>query len=74
MSKRTVAFYNHLSFLYPLIDVFLKPQKRLLFNKVNNLPAGRLLEIGVGNGSHLRQYKKHQVIGIDTSAAMLDVA
>jgi phosphatidylethanolamine/phosphatidyl-N-methylethanolamine N-methyltransferase len=45
-----------------------------LFNRINGLPDGTLLEIGVGNGSHLHLYKKHRVVGIDTSAAMLDTA
>ncbi len=38
------------------------------------MPAGNLLEIGVGNGSHLTGYQKHRVTGIDTSEAMLTVA
>lgn len=74
MYKQTDRFYNNFSFLYPLVDVFLKPQKKKLFDEINNLPDGLLLEIGVGNGSHLKLYKKHTVIGIDTSAAMLKIA
>lgn len=74
MNKRTAGFYNQFSFLYPLIDVILKPQKRVLFNKVNEMPKGKLLEIGIGNGAHLKLYKKHQVTGIDTSAGMLNIA
>jgi phosphatidylethanolamine/phosphatidyl-N-methylethanolamine N-methyltransferase len=56
------------------VDVFLKPQKKFLFNEINRLPGGSLLEIGVGNGAHFRLYKKHQITGIDTSAAMLEIA
>jgi phosphatidylethanolamine/phosphatidyl-N-methylethanolamine N-methyltransferase len=74
MNKRTAAFYNHFSFLYPIIDLILEPQKRLLFNEVNNVPEGKLLEIGVGNGTHLTQYKKHKITGIDTSEVMLNIA
>jgi phosphatidylethanolamine/phosphatidyl-N-methylethanolamine N-methyltransferase len=74
MSKPTAAFYNRFSLLYPLVDVFLQPQKRLMFQEINNLPDGNLLEIGVGNGAHLQWYKKHAVTGIDTSAAMLEIA
>jgi phosphatidylethanolamine/phosphatidyl-N-methylethanolamine N-methyltransferase len=74
MSKQTDHFYNKFSFLYPLVDVFLKPQKKVLFNEINRLPEGSLLEIGVGNGAHFQLYKKHQIIGIDTSAAMLEIA
>jgi phosphatidylethanolamine/phosphatidyl-N-methylethanolamine N-methyltransferase len=74
MSKQTIAFYNHFSFLYPVIDAILKPQKILLFEEVNKLPKGKLLDVGVGNGRHLSQYKKHKVVGIDTSIAMLNIA
>jgi phosphatidylethanolamine/phosphatidyl-N-methylethanolamine N-methyltransferase len=74
MSKKTDSFYNKFSFLYPLIDIFLKPQKKVLFNAINILPEGSLLEIGVGNGAHFQLYKKHKIIGIDTSEAMLEIA
>ncbi|MFD0748843.1 class I SAM-dependent methyltransferase [Mucilaginibacter calamicampi] len=74
MSKQTDSFYNKFSFFYPLVDVFLKSQKKVLFAHINSLPDGHLLEIGVGNGSHFGLYKKHRVIGIDTSAAMLNAA
>lgn len=74
MGKQTDSFYNRFSFLYPLVDVFLKPQKRVLFNEINELPEGNLLEIGVGNGAHFKLYKRHKITGIDTSVAMLGVA
>jgi len=74
MSKQTDCFYNRFSFLYPLVDVFLKPQKKILFNEINSLPEGNLLEIGVGNGAHFQLYKKHRKIGIECSAAMLKIA
>ncbi|RZK57235.1 MAG: class I SAM-dependent methyltransferase [Pedobacter sp.] len=74
MSRQTDNFYNHFSFFYPVVDLFLKPQKHKLFQEINKLPYGQLLEIGVGNGSHLKLYKTHQVTGIDTSVSMLEVA
>jgi phosphatidylethanolamine/phosphatidyl-N-methylethanolamine N-methyltransferase len=74
MSKHTASFYNRFSRFYPLVDIFLRPQKKALLEEINNLPDGKLLEIGVGNGAHLRQYKKHTVVGIDTSAVMLAAA
>lgn len=74
MSKKTAAFYNYFSFLYPIVDVFLKPQKAILFRAVNAMPNGRLLEIGVGNGAHFKHYEKHEITGIDTSATMLEIA
>jgi phosphatidylethanolamine/phosphatidyl-N-methylethanolamine N-methyltransferase len=67
-------FYDRLSFLYPLIDLFLAPQKRKFFGMINSYPQGRLLEIGVGNGNHLKHYGSHDIIGIDTSENMLDHA
>lgn len=74
MSKKTANFYNKFSVFYPLVDIFLRRQKRKLFQEINNLPFGQLLEIGVGNGTHLKFYKTHKVIGIDTSFNMLNVA
>lgn len=74
MNKNTDNFYNKLSFFYPIVDIFLKPQKRKLFEEINSLPSGELLEIGVGNGTHLSLYNKHKVTGIDTSINMLEIA
>jgi phosphatidylethanolamine/phosphatidyl-N-methylethanolamine N-methyltransferase len=74
MSKQTNSFYNKFSVFYPLVDFFLKPQKRKLFEEINNLPFGKLLEIGVGNGGHFQFYKTHKIIGIDTSSKMLEIA
>ena len=68
------SFYNRFAFLYPAVDVLLRRQKQTLFDGINSLPEGHLLEIGVGNGGHLHLYKKHTVFGIDTSSAMLAIA
>lgn len=74
MSSQTETFYNKFSSFYPLVDFFLKAQKNVLFKEVNMLPEGNLLEIGVGTGTHLRKYKRHKIVGIDTSASMLKIA
>lgn len=74
MSRQTDNFYNKFSFLYPLVDIFLKPQKRKLFQEINSLPFGQVLEIGLGNGNHLQLYKTHKIVGIDTSLKMLEMA
>lgn len=74
MDNRTNNFYNKFSFFYPLVDIFLQPQKQRLFEEINNCSFGNLLEIGVGNGAHLSLYKTHKIIGIDTSTAMLELA
>lgn len=60
--------------MYPLIDQFLKRQKKILIQEVNSCPSGRVLEIGVGDGSHLLLYNLHDVTGIDISEAMLNKA
>ena len=74
MNNSTTSFYNEFAGLYPLVDVFLKPQKSVLIREINKHPPGDLLDIGVGNGSHLRHYENHNIVGIDTSAGMLDRA
>ena len=74
MSNPIETFYNSFSIFYPLVDIFLKPQKKVLLKEINELPEGRLLEIGIGNGTHLPLYKKHEITGIDTSAEMLEKA
>jgi phosphatidylethanolamine/phosphatidyl-N-methylethanolamine N-methyltransferase len=74
MGRSSDNFYNIFSHFYPLVDIFLKPQKRKLVQEINNLPFGHLLEIGVGNGSHLPFYNTHKVTGIDTSINMLEIA
>ena len=70
----SVKFYDRLYFLYPLVDLFLKPHKKKFFDRINSYPHGRLLEIGVGNGESLKYYTKHAITGIDTSRAMLNNA
>jgi phosphatidylethanolamine/phosphatidyl-N-methylethanolamine N-methyltransferase len=74
MLLQTSKFYNTFSGLYPIVDFFLSPQKHLLAKVVNELPKGNLLEIGVGNGSHIKCYKSHTLTGIDISSAMLAAA
>jgi len=72
--KHISAFYNRFFLFYPIVDRFFKPGKVKLMEEVNHLPAGQLLGIGVGNGTHLQGYKKHQVTAIDISASMLRLA
>jgi phosphatidylethanolamine/phosphatidyl-N-methylethanolamine N-methyltransferase len=71
MKYSTAAFYNRISFLYPAINYFLKGQRKNLIEEVNDSLPGKLLEIGIGNGSHLPLYTSHQITGIDISEAML---
>lgn len=74
MSTHSQKFYDRVAQLYPVIDFFLKPQKRKFFDLVNSWPYGMLLEIGVGNGSHFKFYDNHAIIGIDASPGMLSHA
>ena len=74
MSRQTEKFYDWFSNLYPVVELFLQWNKRALLREVNALPPGRLLEIGVGSGAHLPRYRRHEVVGIDTSARMLAIA
>lgn len=74
MSCDTRSFYNRFAVFYPIIDLFLKPQKVRLFQEINRLPNGNLLDIGVGNGAHLPLYERHHITGIDTSPGMLRIA
>lgn len=73
MSAQT-NFYNRFSFLYPIVDLFLKPQKKRFLKEINQLPNGQLLEIGVGNGSHFSLYQTHQITGIELSTSMFNEA
>lgn len=74
MNYSTATFYNNISFLYPAINYFLKAHRKVLIEEVNSALPGKLLEIGVGNGSHLPLYRAHQITGIDISKAMLNKA
>lgn len=67
-------FYDKFTIFYPLVDLFLKGHRCELINIVNDLPNGKLLEIGVGTGSNLPFYNKHEITGIDISSKMLEAA
>lgn len=68
------VFYNRIASIYQLIDFFLKKEKVRLVNEINQEAKGRLLDIGVGSGTHLAFYKNHHVFGIDLSENMLRTA
>lgn len=73
MSKKSsiASFYNSITFIYPLINAFLQKGKKSLIQEINSLPAGKLLEIGVGTGDQLKLYRNHQITAIDISNKML---
>jgi phosphatidylethanolamine/phosphatidyl-N-methylethanolamine N-methyltransferase len=65
------SFYNRITFFYPAINFFLEAHRHALVNEVNSANPGTLLEIGIGDGSHLPLYEHHQITGIDVSEVML---
>ena len=67
-------FYDLVAPVYSVVDMFLKYQKKQLIQTINTYPVGRILEIGVGTGSHLELYQRHSVVGIDLSDRMLQKA
>lgn len=69
--KNSDAFYNSFAAFYPVADIFLMPRKKKLIREVNTMAPGKLLEVGLGNGSHLDLYQGHEITGIDSSEAML---
>lgn len=74
MSNWTEKFYDFIAIFYPIIDIFLKTQKKRMVREVNDFPFGHVLEIGVGNGGHLHLYKSHCITGVDISSRMLSYA
>ena len=74
MSGDVIRFYDTFAPLYPVLDIFLHRHKRTLAQRINAQPPGRLLEIGVGRGEHLRFYKDKTITAIDPSRGMLAFA
>ena len=65
------CFYDWAYWLYPLVDCFCSSGRRRLIHRINQAPAGRLLEVGVGPGRHLCHYRGHEVVAIDCSPRMV---
>lgn len=72
MSRTT--FYDLVQPVYPLVDVFLAPQKRRMFLEIRDFAPEILLEIGAGNGSHRESLADTLTLGIDLSRRMLQTA
>ena len=71
-----IKSYKRVSGFYDLTfgQVF-KPGQRALIEKMNCSENDRVLEIGIGTGSSFEYYpKKTNVVGIDISPDMLDIA
>lgn len=69
---KTTQFYDTISPLYFIIDYFLKGHKKRLIQEVNKYPNHSILEIGVGQGTHLKKYQSKHITGIDISEKMLE--
>lgn len=69
MSRTT--FYDLVSPLYPMVDLFLAPQKRAMCEEIRAFAPELLLEIGAGNGSHRQSLHGTRSIGVDLSRRML---
>ena len=73
-NQRIARFYNWSRHLYPLVEPFLRSAKRKLIAAVNEHSPGTLLDIGVGKGTHLSDYRAHHVTGVDVSPGMIGMA
>lgn len=71
MAQATERFYDRFAPLYPCVHLFFAQTKTRLLAAVNSCAPGDLLEIGVGDGTHLPRYKQHRITAIDLSAGML---
>src|SRR5688572_12353971 len=73
-NQRTARFYDWARCAYPLVEPFLLKARRRLVDAVNEHPPGELLDVGVGNGTHLGDYRARRVTGIDVSPGMIRAA
>ncbi len=73
-SNSVRRLYNFGAPLYGFVDALLMPGNRRLAAQIKVLPAGALLEIGVGTGLRLPLFTGHKVTGIDLSEKMLQRA
>lgn len=74
--SHVVAAYARWAPIYDAIfGSYTKGPSRIGVGEVNKLPAGRVLELGVGTGISLPLYDpKHRIVGVDLSPDMLAIA
>ena len=74
--RHVVAAYARWAPIYDWsFGAFTRSPCRAAVAAMNEIPPGRILEIGVGTGISLPLYdRKHRVTGIDLSPKMLDIA
>ena len=73
-SNSVRRLYNFGAPLYGLVDALLMPGNKRMGVQLKILPAGTLLEIGVGTGLRLSLFAGHKITGIDLSEKMLQRA
>ncbi len=64
-------FYDRVAWLYPAVEFFCGAGRARLIAHIDLLRPGRLLEVGVGPGRHLRRYRRHALTAVDCSARMV---
>lgn len=71
--RSVVAAYARWAPVYdPIFGVATGIGRKAAITTLNDLPAGRVLEVGVGTGISLPLYKpRHRIVGIDLSPDML---
>ena len=71
--RSVVAAYARWAPIYdPIFGVATGIGRKAAISTLNDLPAGRVLEVGVGTGISLPLYKRgHRIVGIDLSPDML---
>jgi len=70
-NKAVGRFYDRVCRLYPVFDLCCGAGRSRLIGHINGVPPGRLPDVGVGPGRHLRHYRRHAISAIDCSAAMV---
>lgn len=70
-NHRTGRYYDRVRWLYPALDLLLRCHRNRVIDRVNAEARGRVLEVGVGTGVHLRRYQGVSVTGVDVSSGML---
>lgn len=64
-------FYHRIAPIYSSLAAVFMPSKKHLHKHVKQAPAGKLLDVGCGNGKDLVAFYKHDVWGIDDAKGMV---
>jgi ubiquinone/menaquinone biosynthesis C-methylase UbiE len=64
-------FYDVCRWAYPLVETMFRHRRLALIHLVNDRAPRRLLEVGVGPGKHLADYRAGHITVVDVSAGMI---